>query len=324
MCIRTEFMSLLSEDRFDAAKEVLQDELNSGRLIDPRLDRHWPELADKLSIEIGSNLGRTAVIRFWEDMLRFFVEVVEPKWGHAHKGHIQFRLGLALLLDDMNRAKKFLEASYQEDKVLVEEQGAVVAAEVQSAYVALALLERIEDREFSTQAEKLGFIGILFEAFDKTIIGEELNSQRVIQALVKIVPPDEQFSECVAISHELREALKRELPLAIVLLTGTLLEAVLLSQLLFKRKQETLPGGKDIRRGELGELFAEAEKQGVFPSEAIKAACRLVKLFRNRVHPGNEMLQHYKLTLRVAKTVKGIFEHALLKWEECGDTQGSM
>lgn len=73
---------------------------------------------------------------------------------------------------------------------------------------------------------------------------------------------------------------------------------------------------KDIFKVELGPLILEAINQHVFPSDPIKAAFKVIQSFRNRLHPGNELKQTYKLTPRTATTIKIILDSALIEWEK--------
>lgn len=104
-----------------------------------------------------------------------------------------------------------------------------------------------------------------------------------------------------------------------VSLTGTLLESLILADLYYRRKVETVVRGKetqDIFTVELGPLLKEAIARSVFPADSVRVAFELVHIFRNRLHPGNEIKQTYKLVPRVAWTVRVVFEHALVDWSK--------
>src|SRR5262245_22940878 len=94
---QTDFDQFLISDRFEEAKMLLLEEIGSDRLIDPRLDPYWGRFANRLAGAIDRKCGTVEVVAFWESMRDFFMNRIEPIWGHAHKGHIYFRLGLSLL-----------------------------------------------------------------------------------------------------------------------------------------------------------------------------------------------------------------------------------
>lgn len=130
---QTEFEKLLAASRFDKARELLQSELVGGKLLDPRSDPYWPKIADRLAARLHAQLGTAAAVDFWETLRDFFVKNIEPEWGHAHKGHIHFRLGIALLPSHLGHGKQILEEAYQEDLVLEKAGKGWPRAQYQSA-----------------------------------------------------------------------------------------------------------------------------------------------------------------------------------------------
>lgn len=315
---QTELALLLENSRFDDARELLQARLASGQLLDPRTDAIWRLLADQVAAAIEASAGRTGVLAFWERLLDFFVRIIEPVWGHAHKGHIYFRLGLAALPDNLTRGKAELEAALREDVLLETSRGGtpeeiVMRSANYSTYVALAIVERIEDSQFPSAADKERFVRQFFVSFDAAIRGASVKEVLVHQALGAIAPAV-ALPSCKALYTELHSAAGGGLPFATVSLTGTVLESLLLADLLHRRGVTTTAAGRDIRSVELGVLLNEAIAHSVFPSDSVRVACQLVHIFRNRLHPGNELQQTYKLVPRVATTVKVFFELALLEW----------
>lgn len=312
---QTDFDELLSSSRFEEAKNLLLEEIGSGRLLDPRLDPYWPRFADRLAGEIDKQFGTVEVVAFWESIRDFLIDKIEPVWGHTHKGHIYFRLGLAALPHDFVQGKKALEGAYQEDLALEKTGGGAPQAYSQSAYVALTILERIDDSEFANQADKQRFIDQLFHSFNAAIFGIAVQTDKVESAIKKISPPDGLIS-CLAAYGELREARKQQISFATVSLTGTVLEALLLAELYHRRKISRLPNGDSMLEVELGALMKEAIRLCIFPKDSIRVAFQLVHIFRNRLHPGNELRQTYKLSSRVAWTVSVFFELAVIEWSK--------
>jgi len=309
----TEFDRLLVDSQFDDAKCLLQEELLAGQLLDPRSDPYWTKFADRLAGEIHKALSVTEVVTFWESIRDFFAQTIDPAWGRAHKGHIYFRLGLACLPRDVDRGKRELEAAYQEDVLLEQAAEGMPEAQSQSAYIALAILERIDDSEFANQDDKEKFFLQLFQSFNAAIVGASIKSRLVEAAFQAILPPEE-LSRCRAYYRELDEVARRKLPFATVALTGIVLEAVILAILYYRKKITTLNKGQDIREAELGPLLKEARKNSIFPADSIRVTCELIHMFRNRLHPGNEIRQTYGLVPRVASTIKVFFEMAMLDW----------
>lgn len=312
---QTDFDQFLISDRFEEAKMLLLEEIGSDRLIDPRLDPYWGRFADRLAGAIDRKFGTVEVVAFWESMRDFFVNRIEPIWGHAHKGHIYFRLGLSLLPHDFVRGKKELEAAYQEDLVLEKTEGGAPKASSQPAYAALTILERIDDSEFANQADKQRFTDQLFHSFNAAIFGIAVQSDKVQTAIKKISPADGLMT-CLAAYGELREARKQQISFATVSLTGTVLEALLLTDLYHRKQISMLPNGESILKVELGALMKEAIRLSIFPADSVRVAFQLIHIFRNRLHPGNELRQTYKLSPRVAWTVSIFFELAVIEWSK--------
>jgi hypothetical protein len=312
---------LLESRRFNDARELLQQHLRSGQLLDPRTDDLWAPLADTIAQAIQAHSGIDATVPFWEALQNFFVTSIEPLWGHAHKGHIYFRLAFAVALQDFARARHELELAYQQDILLETAKGGTpdeitLRSYNYSAYAALTIFERIQDADFPTIADKEQFVSQLFgPSFDAAIAGMVVQPGLVQGALTAVVPPT-ALPMCQARYEELQAAASLALPFAIVSLTGTVLESLLIADLYHRKGLTTLSNGKNILTVELGPLLQEAIQQAVFPTASVRAACQLVQIFRNRLHPGNELRQQYKLVPRVAMTLRVLFELALLEWRK--------
>ena len=277
--------------------------------------------ADDIAATIGDVSGPDAMIPFWEALLNFFTNAVEPVWGHAHKGHIYFRLANAAARHDLARAIALFQSAYQEDILLETARGGSHEEVMQhsqqySAYVALAILERITDGDFATPHDKGLFFDHLFgPSFDAAMTGDAVRPELVQDALAAIVPP-QAFAACQSLYEELHKAATLAMPFATVSLTGTVLESLLLGRMYGGMGMTMLSNGRSILYVELGPLLQEAMRQGVFPRSSIQAAAQLVYIFRNRLHPGNELRQTSTLTPRVSNTLKVFFELALLEWHQ--------
>jgi hypothetical protein len=320
MAKQTALEILIADKKFTEARELLEQRLLSGELIDPREDSLWARLADRIATAIQTDAGSGANILFWEALTDFFTGQIEPAWGRAHKGHLYFRIGFAAARQDLAKARVAFEKAYEEDIELQKGRGtapndAFQLASSQSAYVALVILERIDDSDFVDPKEKEEFLNQVFgPSFDAAIINQIENPEAVDKALTALLP-NAGLVACRTLYNELQRVNALALPFATCWATGDVLESVLLGLLYHGRGIKTI-GPKDILKVELGPLFKEAERLSIFPSESVAAACKLVYIFRNRIHPGNELRQKYKLTQRTARTIKNLFDRALLEWEK--------
>jgi len=312
---------LLLSKKFEDARLLLQSNLEKGELLDPRVDRLWAPVADTISAHVIKENGLDAAILFWEELLEFFERRIEPTWGHAHKGHIYFRLALHAGKRDFAKARYYLSLARAEDLIQQRnlggtEQEILARAQQSSSHVALVLLERIKETDFDSSEEQAQFFDNLFgPSFDAAINGQVVNPDLVLKALERIIP-EQVGAICFSLYKELFAAANQNLPFATVSLTGTVLESILLGILIHQKGISTLPSGKFIKDVELGTLVSQAIAQNIFPSKTIKSTMRLVHILRNRLHPGNEMQQEHKLTNRVSITLKIMFELALVEWSQ--------
>ena len=248
-----------------------------------------------------------------------FEEDLEPTWGHLHKGHILFRLGLAKLVDDVANAKVYLEKALDEDRLLEKKRGGGKTIDVEkavrkySSYVMLCIIERIEDEHFDSDTEKQNFFQELVPlSFDAAIKGQEVKPD-LVQESIKHILPQQALEQTLEAKRELDIVYAQRLEIAIVSLAGAFLENILLGILYHQLSLRTVQR-KDILEVELGPLLKEAIGRAVFPSDSIKATCQIIHIFRNRLHPGNELRQKYKLTPRVVATLKILLDLALVEW----------
>ena len=308
--MQTQFQQLLAAAKFEEATALLQSELLSDRFIDPRLNYHWPTFADELAGTLGSKRGENAAVtEFWEGLASFLQKQIEPKWGHVHKGYVYFRLGLNVLHSDIQKGRQYLESAFEEDKILQQLQGSPEASS-QSAYIILAILEQIEDSEFSSVEDKRTFITRFFKAFDTAITGRAVKAE-LIEAAIAAIAPADGLAVCRSIYREVQVAYTSRMPFTLVSITGTFLESLILAHLYYRKGIKELGDGKNILKAELGPLLGAASVDlPLLP----KLAFKLVHLFRNRVHPGNEIRQTYKLVPVVSMAIKAFCDFAILDW----------
>lgn len=311
---------LLNKSRFDDATSLLKSHLAKAELIDPSDDGSWTQYADQISFKILSDKGQDDFNVFWEELLKFFEEDLELIWGHLHKGHILFRLGLTKLVDDVASAKTYLEKALDEDRLLEKKRAGGKIIEIEkavskySSYVMLCIIERIEDEHFDSDMEKQKFFQeLVSHSFDAVIMGREIKPE-LVQESISLIVPQQALEQTLEARQELDIAYARQLQIATVSLAGAFLENILLGILYHQLGLRRTVQGKDILKVELGLLLSEAIRSAVFPSESIKATCQIIHIFRNRFHPGNELRQNYKLTPRVVATLKILLDLALVEW----------
>lgn len=317
--METRLSALLISHEFEGAWLLLQSNLSGGDIIDPRMDHQWASIADQITAHVAEEHGFVETIHYWEKLLGFFLGTIEPKWGHVHKGHIYFRLGMLEARRDFAKAKGWLGEARKEDLLLkasqcTSKEEAQEQAMESSSYVALALLERIEDSDFTTPQEKSQFMDNLFGvSFDAAIRGKLIKTDLVESALATIVPST-CLRGCISLHNELEKASQARIPFACVSLVGAVLESILLAFLYTKLNILKLSNRRDILSAELGHLLEEAISREIFPNKSVQAACQMVHIFRNRLHPGNEMRQSNKLTMRIAITLRVLLELTVLEW----------
>lgn len=323
MCKNAKLDELLNNNKFNEAASLLKDHLAKAEIINPRNDKLWAPYADLISSKILEIKGKNAFYTSWNELLKFFENELEPTWGHLHKGHIFFKLSLAKIIDDVDKAKTFLEKALDEDRLLEMEiaRGETDIVEKalgeKSSYVMLCIIERVEDEHFGSDAEKQKFFQqLLSPSFDTAIFGKRVHPEAIIE-FIKLIVPEQMREQTYRTKRELDIVYAQRLEIATVSLLGVFLENILLSILYHwqgLRAVQVKNKSKDILEVELGLLLKEAITQAVFPSDSIKATCQIIHFFRNRLHPGNELRQKYKLTARVVSTLKNLFDLALFHW----------
>ena len=324
---------LLQGKKYDEAASLLKDYLFKAEVIDPTDEKTWAPVADHIAELIAIDKGFEGSTGFWKDLLAFFKKELEPETGHIYKGHIQFRLGWATVGSDVSVGKSYFEEAVEEARRREKKQHPKVPDAVfeelvskYSSYVACCIIDRIENEDFDSKKDKQQFFGKLFSpSFNAALHGFGTRPMVVVKAIQDIVPSP-GLREPADAKHELDIVHDKACKIATVTLTGTLLEGVLLGILLHQKQVTTVKRKGwpvDIRSVELGFLLEEAKNRGVFPSASVEAACRTVYIFRNRLHPGNELLQKYKTTFRIASTLKTLLDLALIDWARLRKRGGS-
>jgi len=317
--LETKFFNLIQQGKFVLAKNLLKGELLIGEIIDPRFDRIWAHLADKLLAAANPKRDLTYELSYWNDWLTYFIEIIEPKWGHAHKGHIYFRLGFSYAqVDEQKAIDNFQLAQIEneiwgKDVIGLKNGDLILFCKDKSSYVALCLLEKMKSLDFVDQQERRQFITEIFsEAFDRAINLSFPDPEKVKKALFYLVKLTPAFGHSINIYNELINVSEQKLTYATISSNGALLETIFFS--LFYNNTILDRDGKPIKRPTLGTYYKEAAKQKLFPNEKLKAACRLLNDLRNRIHSENELNAKYPLTPRASLTLRILLELTICEW----------
>ncbi|MBU4567129.1 MAG: hypothetical protein KMY53_08415 [Desulfarculus sp.] len=317
--METKLLRLMQQKKFISAVNVLKEELIAGNILDPRFDSVWAQLADKILAAANPERNLYYELSYWTDWFHFFITVIEPKWGHAHKGHIYFRLGFAHTQDDEKIAVKNFEFAQSENEIFATNYLGYQGDQVleycrgQSSYVALCLLEKMDLLDFADNLERKTFISRIFsEAFDRAIQHLFPDPKQVGESLTTIIKSPKFNKHATIIFNELLTVANMSLTYATISSLGSLLETILLDAIPESKMIDKK--GNKIDKMTLGILFNLADRNSVFPDDLIKASCRLVSFLRNRIHSKNTLDAKYPLTPRASHTLMILLELSLIAW----------
>ena len=253
--IQSDLDRKLAEGDFDGARVLLQDHLLKGDLISPNDAELWAKLADKIHRAIEKVNNNDEIVSFWNKFLNFIIEELQPKYDHVHKGHVYFRLGFATAKKDFIKAYDYFEQALEDDKILERGKG-VLESDIDehikkySAYVAAAIFETVKrDEEKIENQQKQYFISnLVTPAFDNAIHRIHINDEIIKKAIRTIVPSP--FNKiCMSIYDELVVVSHCNLVNSIIILTGSLLESILLGILVHEcHIKEIIVEGKTCKR----------------------------------------------------------------------------
>jgi tetratricopeptide (TPR) repeat protein len=324
MSVNSKLNILLDKKEFSKAWSLFKEQLEKADIINPKEEETWRDYADQITFNLRAVKGYDAFIEYWEDLLSFFKEKLEPKWGDLNKGRIFFRLGVFYLSNDINRGREFLEYALEESRKQEIIKGTKdVEEEIKkySSYTALCIVEQIhyiqnQGEGFVIQEEQQVFFENLFTAFDLVIQGIQVEIES-IEEFVREIVPAEGVQQIMESWDELNRAYNQRFKIAIVALAGIFTENILLSILSDGLKIKNIRKGDrdiDILEASPYYLLEEAKARKVFQSDDVKVAFQLIHFFRNRGHPGVERAKEYKLTERIARNIKILADQAVSIW----------
>ena len=321
--IEARFNTLLEQGRFEEAASILKAELLKAEFVNPRDDYSWGIASDVLGYRILEEEGAEVFNAYWQDLLRLFEQELEPRWGHLHKGHLYFRLGLGNLGSDLALAKMRLEEALAEDRLVADTVAQDLHMDAQAlverfpSYVTLCILERIDDDCFSSDEDRQEFYqGLVPLRFDVIWDRKEVEPTLVRHALEVIVPEPGQ-PETLAAWEQLTLASAQGLRTATLSLLGTLVEIVL-SNALYHHFDVSEIEGQGILQADLGALLREAARRDVFPAGSVGSTCQLIHILqRELLRPGSREYEYEvnaDIIEYIAFSLKVLLDSALAKW----------
>ncbi len=319
------FAAYVARGQFDRATELLKESLRQAVFVDPRDDYSWGPESDVLGYQILAAQGPKAFIAYWEDMLHFFTDELEPKWGHLHKGHVYFRLGLGQLALDKGKAVEYIEMALDEDRLVAATYAPTIHLEPEvlvhrfPSYVTLAILERCEATYFESEemADRF-FAGLAPLRFDVIWDRKEVELSAVRHAISVVVPPPAQAA-ATAVLEELAQVCQQQQTTSPLTLTAALAEMVLYAVLRYRHDVRAIRGA-DITYVGRGTLLGEVAKRGIFPTKSIWATFEMVDLLDKSLNRPTDRQYKYAVTPHIRYLIgyalKILFDRALVEWAE--------
>lgn len=307
-------LQLIESGQLGEAALALRRELSVSRL-DPANEQEWAHIADRIDQGYRARNETRTATEFWEQLEQQFLVELEPRLGPLHKGHIYFRLGIRRLRCGIGDGSEEFRKAYAEDlrrahSEKSDQAEALENARNKAAYVMLSVLEIVGLPKFKNTDERKTYVeGYFYPAYQaatikKGVIPTELVDESV-QRLLLGAPP-QRVVACMGLAREMRAVSDLKLPFAMAVLSGALLEGVVLGE---REASGATPRATD-RLQRMIENLKELRK---VPSDT-ERALHVVRDFRNRIHPEKEGKAEFKLTYVVATMVLRLLERALHFW----------
>jgi hypothetical protein len=279
MARESQFSYYLTSGQFDLAADLLKTGLKEAGLTDPRDDYSWGVQEDALGYRILAACGAEAFINHHRDFLNYFMKELEPEWGHLHKGHLYFRIGLGLLAQDVPQALAALEQAIAEDSLVAAEmcrtgkgEDAAVLTCTFPSYVAYYMIERLnQSTTLADEVREKMFRGMVSLPFE-VAMGHTLTPPAMAEIAFKKALPEMGFPTCLEHYRQIgqMEAGGQFLPLPDAL--AGLLRRILIEIL-------GISGKPVITGASLEGLIQAGEKQGLFSGDEPAAVFRMVDVF---------------------------------------------
>ena len=319
--MQTQLAKMLGSGNYEEASSLLCDQLKSASIINPSDPKTWGNLADQIWRKIRDNKGNDEAVLFWEEMLAFFQNEIEPIWGEVHKGHIYFRLGFCSAYKDGEKTITYFELAQEEERrtqaAIHPNQPTKVKSQCKllSSYVALSILKRIKIWDKLQGKGRQFFITNFLDAFDAAISDSTKPKQEVHAAIRKLVKNNRTtYNLAKELYEELLQVSKLKQNHSTLFTTGAILEIVLYGHLKHQHRINALRDKKKIEDATLGQLISLSKEISIFPNDSIQATIELIAHLRNRIHAGNTLETKYPLTPQAAMTLKILMENTICEW----------
>ncbi len=325
--IKSAFRNHISKKQFTEALTLLKVSIKKAEVFDPRDDYSWGPESDELGYAILAEEGHQAFIQYWEDLIEFFQEQLEPQWGHLHKGHLYFRLGLGSFALDVAKAKSNILAALKEDQIVAESFSRTMRLSREKllrrfpSYVTLAMLERFDARAFSSKEDESAFYrGLAPIRFDVIWDKKEVEPSLARYALGRVVP--KAGVEIAGLLHkELALSCAQQQSYSPISLVASLADVILWSLLRYRYRLTEL-NGKSIDLLERIELFQGALQQGIFPSDVVRSTFQMVVMLEKALLHGGDKTYEYEVLAETAYLIgyalKILLDRALVEWSKEG------
>jgi hypothetical protein len=205
------FSALVREGRYREAEEVLVAEIRDAHFVDPADDFSWGVAADALAYRVLADDGPRAFADYHRRLLALFIDELEPRMGHLHKGHLYYRLASGTFADDFDGGLRFMQAAVDEDVLKVNNEagpaGTAPAVVAESpASIALLVLRRIQAGGGLTGEEWTRFVsGLPWLRFEGVWDHFLVTRPRMEAAVRRLLPADRAWG-IIASHDELRTA----------------------------------------------------------------------------------------------------------------------
>ena len=323
--LKSKFISKIDSVKFEDAASILKQELLNAVYVDPRDDYSWGPESDILGYMILEVEGPVAFNAYWEGLLKFFLDQLEPKWGHLHKGHLYFRLGLGHLGTDINEAKQYFVEALEEDQIVAESYAPQIHEDPTDllhrfpSFVTLVILEMLEDIPWSSIDSRNTFYrGLTPLRFDVIWDKKEVEPSVVRHAL-EILLPKEEILKALKIKEELDFACALHQSYSPIILTSALMEAVLYNRANDGHKIEEKERSS-AHQAAFAILLSSALDLGVFPTEVIASTFQMIHWLNISLLRTGTKSREYEVTdetpYLIGYAMKILLDRALAAWAE--------
>lgn len=323
--LKSKFISKIDASEFEEAALILKQELLNAVYVDPRDDYSWGPESDILGYQILKVEGPGTFNAYWEDLLEFFINRLEPDWGHLHKGHLYFRLGLGHLGIDFESVKRYIINALEEDQIVAKNYGPQIHEDPTDllhrfpSYVTLVILEILEDVPWrSVETRNAFYRGLASLRFDVIWDKKEVEPAVVRHAL-KVLIPEHELEKLLKIKEELDIACAQHQSYSPIILTATFMEAILFSRIRFESGREEADT-HPIHQVALDDLLSTATENGLFPTEVIASTFQMVHWLKNSLLRDGKKSGRYEVVGEIPYLIgyasKILLDRALTVWAE--------